>query len=104
MNVAEFVTALRNTPRDWHLRPGGAIRRGGKVEEGTRQCPVFAVAGPEFNFRDSTVNAAALHLEIQQGDLWNILEAADAYGPGVRNEKVGPLRKQLLEACGLKEE
>lgn len=63
----------------------------------------MSVAGPQWNMMESTTKAAR-SIGLAEEDFWNILDAADNATGGNRNEKVVPLRKQLLEACGLKEE
>lgn len=103
MLIAEFVDALKLTPRDWRLEHG-AIRRGGvRGNTSERQCPITAVCGECYTLAGS-ITLAASHLGLVDQDFWNILDAADNGTGGSRNAKVGPLRKQLLEACGLKEE
>lgn len=87
----EFLSALRNTPRDWFLRfSSGSLRRGerhGYLGSNTF-CPLTAVFGNEkVNF-------------LSERFYWEIANAADGES-GSLSTDFNAVRKDLLEACGL---
>lgn len=79
MTINEFLDLLRQTPRDWELRPGGLIRRPCGVLGW--QCPYVAVQ-----------EAGYLSLEDAR-EVW-----------AVADNKLGlhrGLRRRVLRACSL---
>lgn len=106
MTRAEFFTALRETPRRWRVifyRGDWAIRLCEPADEDV--CPLVAVArmrGIEVLNGENGVYAARL-LQIEDALADAIESDADHAEPSRSNlHEVGPLRRDLLEACGIR--
>lgn len=86
MTYRQFLEALRQTPRDWEIFPGPRIRRDGN------QCPVSALRQAD----ETIAMGVGLNLGMRTCVVHRIMNAADGYG-------ANKTRRDLLEACGLKE-
>jgi hypothetical protein len=93
MTYEEFLTALRNTPRDWELWHG-RIRRARKDDEPYSECPISALDSRSCCFWGEVSGKLGLGPK----DIDNILAAADNW-----NFRDPQIRKDLLSACGLTE-
>jgi hypothetical protein len=105
MTYEEFLEKLRGTPRTWRL-DSGCIRCGPRLGDhlNGRHCPMSAVAGV-LNIGMPSVLAEKLNLPLQTAK--DIQYAADNDDPLLLKARARPrileVRRDLLEACGLKE-
>lgn len=88
MKTEEFLTRLRETPRDWLLTPASSIRNAAGL------CPIEAVTGVLGAF-----NNGPRILGVSRSWVSRVANAAD-YGTRTYRRL---WRKRLLEACGLTE-
>ena len=96
MTRAEFLEALRATPRTWRLD------RLDRIRDGDGRCPLQAVAGLDFStpFADRITAFVAADLPPDR-EQDRILKAADHGLLSTGSDEQLPLREQLAEACGL---
>ena len=92
MTYAQFLAALRKTPRRWEII-GGEIRCRIK---GHTYCPITAVEGGQITL--GRFDQAAINLQIARTVVETIVPAADNWT--ICNSRT---RRDLLKACGLKE-
>jgi hypothetical protein len=94
MTIDEFLAQLAQTPRRWKVMYAHHIRL---TRDGIAlHCPITAVAGNNFSFRNPT--PAAFALGLSRDDALNIVEAADRSICASGNRE---LRQRLLAACAL---
>lgn len=91
MTKAEFLAALRETPRDWRLGHEGQIR------DFHNCCPIEKMAGVQPVFGAWAYGAFSIELDYMTAH--DVMLASD------NAPEADPLlRKELLAACGLSEE
>jgi hypothetical protein len=90
MTYDQFLSRLRETPRDWTLTHQGEIRRRDSAKGGGEVCPVCALH-PDYMLGYS---CAAEDIGLCWRDASSIAAAADNYGDP-------SIRRDLLLACGL---
>lgn len=97
MTYAEFLEALRRTPRDWQMKFGYIRRCLGIGEDGfdQSQCPLSSLA----NKRTTEWDAVASDLRMNHGLAREITLAADGYDNDSAYSR--RMRGDLLDACGL---
>ena len=92
MKISDFLNLLRQTPRNWGLlNVSDQIRTNGKLMSDGGKCPLMVVSDVSS---DSGIQCGK-ELGLTSIVCCKIMQAADG--------RPGPLRAQLLEACGLKE-
>jgi hypothetical protein len=94
MTYQEFLDALRNTPRDWCLTSDGRIRRANTKR--SAQCPISSLCG----LGSGDFEEAAKRIGLDSELAWTFVCAAD--DPD-RDAPTNLIRRDLLEACGLKD-
>lgn len=94
MTYDEFLSALRETPREWRLA-------GGRIRDRDGCCPIEAlyyrlVVSPALVPEESTVEEAARAMGLDTLSAMRIVDAADAVWSAQKGD-----RTELLRACGL---
>lgn len=109
MTYKQFLAALSQTPRDWYLDNGWFIRRHKRITDpllcSDNQCPITSLANRPTDEYLEVAESLLLDPTLA-GKIARAADRACHHGRGIGWDAVveKDIRRDLLVACGLKEE